>query len=56
MPRILKKTRRASTTVCNERKTGENVDPLLKEKGDFVTWNSENSQVLNIFFASVFSM
>ena len=31
------------------------MGPLWKETGDLVTWNMEKAEVLNDFFASVFS-
>ena len=41
--------------VGDKRKTKENVGPLWKEKGDLVTWDMEKAEVLNDFFASVFT-
>lgn len=31
------------------------MGPLLKERGDLVTWDSEKAEVQNVFFASVFT-
>lgn len=31
------------------------MGPLLKERGDLVTWDSENEEVQNVFFAWVFT-
>jgi len=31
------------------------VGPLWKEAGDLVTWNMEEAEVLNNFFATVFN-
>ncbi|KAK4812942.1 hypothetical protein QYF61_002073 [Mycteria americana] len=39
----------------DKRKTRENTCPLQKETGDLVTWDMENAEVLNDFFAPVFS-
>ena len=41
--------------VGDKRKTRENVGPLRKETGDLVTWDMEKAEVLNDFFASVFT-
>ncbi|KAK4818694.1 hypothetical protein QYF61_017915 [Mycteria americana] len=41
--------------VGDKRKTRENVGPLQKETGDLVTWDMEKAEVLNDFFASVFT-
>ncbi|GAB0190056.1 hypothetical protein GRJ2_001470900 [Grus japonensis] len=41
--------------ISDKRKTRENVDPLQKETGDLVTWDMEKVEVLNDFFASVFT-
>ena len=41
--------------VSDKRKTRENVGPLQKETGDLVTWDMEKAEVLNDFFASVFT-
>ncbi|GAB0176277.1 hypothetical protein GRJ2_000092900 [Grus japonensis] len=41
--------------VSDKRKMRENVDPLWKETGDLVTRNMEKAEVLNDFFASVFT-
>ncbi|KAK4814166.1 hypothetical protein QYF61_009984 [Mycteria americana] len=41
--------------VGNKRKTRENVGPLWKEAGDLVTQDMEKAEVLNDFFASVFT-
>ncbi|GAB0176269.1 mitochondrial enolase superfamily member 1 [Grus japonensis] len=41
--------------VSDKRKMRENVDPLWKETGDLVTRNMEKAEVLNEFFASVFT-
>ncbi|GAB0182287.1 mitochondrial enolase superfamily member 1 [Grus japonensis] len=41
--------------VSDKRKTRENVDLLLKEAGDLVNWYMEKAEVLNNFFASVFT-
>ncbi|GAB0175757.1 mitochondrial enolase superfamily member 1 [Grus japonensis] len=41
--------------VSDKRKTKENVGPLQKEMGDLVTWDMEKAEVLNDFFASVFT-
>ena len=39
----------------DKRKTRETVGPLQKETGDLVTWDMEKAEVLNDFFASVFT-
>ena len=41
--------------VGDKRKTRENVGPLRKETGDLVTQDMEKAEVLNDFFASVFT-
>ncbi|KFQ11448.1 hypothetical protein N330_00764, partial [Leptosomus discolor] len=39
----------------DKRRTRENVGPLQKETGDLVTQDTEEVEVLNVFFASVFT-
>ena len=41
--------------VSRERKTRENVGPLLNEVGALVTGDAEKAEILNAFFASVFN-
>ncbi|GAB0185935.1 mitochondrial enolase superfamily member 1 [Grus japonensis] len=41
--------------IGDKRKTRENVGPLLNEMGDLVTLNMEKAELLNAFFASVFT-
>ncbi|GAB0182661.1 hypothetical protein GRJ2_000731400 [Grus japonensis] len=41
--------------VSDKRKTRENVGPLQKEMGDLVTQDMEKAEVLNDFFALVFT-
>ncbi|XP_076217536.1 uncharacterized protein LOC143172166 [Aptenodytes patagonicus] len=41
--------------VRDKRKTRENVGPLRNETGDLVTRDTEKAEVLNDFFASVFT-
>ncbi|GAB0205261.1 mitochondrial enolase superfamily member 1 [Grus japonensis] len=41
--------------VSDKRKTRENVGPLQNETGDLVTQYMEKAEVLNDFFASVFT-
>ncbi|KFV13526.1 hypothetical protein N340_11889, partial [Tauraco erythrolophus] len=41
--------------VSDKRRSRENVGPLRKETGDLATWNMEKAEVLNGFFASVFT-
>ncbi|GAB0182313.1 mitochondrial enolase superfamily member 1 [Grus japonensis] len=41
--------------VSDKRKTRENVGPLLKETGDLVIQDMEKAEVLNNFFALVFT-
>jgi len=43
------------TYVGDKTKAGENVGCLWKEKGDLFTWKMEKAEVLNDFFASVFT-
>ncbi|KAK4815688.1 hypothetical protein QYF61_005434 [Mycteria americana] len=41
--------------ISDKRKTRENVGPFQRERGDLVTWDMEKAEVLNNFFASVFT-
>ncbi|GAB0206735.1 mitochondrial enolase superfamily member 1 [Grus japonensis] len=41
--------------VSDKRRTRENVGPLWNETGDLVTQDTEKAEVLNDFFASVFT-
>ncbi|GAB0176460.1 mitochondrial enolase superfamily member 1 [Grus japonensis] len=41
--------------VSDKEKTKENVGPLWNETGDLVTQDTEKAEVLNDFFASVFT-
>ncbi|GAB0209066.1 mitochondrial enolase superfamily member 1 [Grus japonensis] len=41
--------------VSDKRRTRENVGPLWNERGDLVTQDMEKAEVLNDFFASVFT-
>ncbi|GAB0188641.1 mitochondrial enolase superfamily member 1 [Grus japonensis] len=41
--------------VIDKRRTRENVGPLRNETGDLVTQDMEKAEVLNDFFASVFT-
>ncbi|GAB0188257.1 mitochondrial enolase superfamily member 1 [Grus japonensis] len=41
--------------VSDKRTTRENVGPLWKEMGDLVSWDMEKAEVLNDFFASIFT-
>ncbi|GAB0207924.1 hypothetical protein GRJ2_003258100 [Grus japonensis] len=41
--------------VSDKRRTRENVGPLRNEMGDLVTQDMEKAEVLNAFFASVFT-
>ena len=49
-----KKTRNYEV-VSDKSKTRENVGPLWKKTGDLVTQGMEKAEVLNAFFASVFT-
>ncbi|GAB0179507.1 mitochondrial enolase superfamily member 1 [Grus japonensis] len=42
--------------TSNKRKTRENVGPLHKETGDLLTRDIEKAEILNDFFASVFTV
>ncbi|GAB0201665.1 tenascin-X [Grus japonensis] len=41
--------------ISDKKKMRENVGPLWNEIGDLVTWDMEKAEVLNDFFASVFT-
>jgi len=41
--------------IGNKRKTQENVGPLLNKMGDLVSQDMEKAEVLNAFFASIFT-
>jgi len=41
--------------ISSKQKTRENVGPLLNEVGVMVTEDAEKAELLNAFFASVFS-
>jgi len=41
--------------VSSKRKTRDNVGPLLNEVGVLVMEDAEKAELLNVFFASVFS-
>jgi len=41
--------------ISSKRKTRENVGPLLDEMGALVTEEAEKAELLNAFFASVFT-
>jgi len=41
--------------ISSKRKTRNNVGPLLNEVSDLMTENIEKAELLNAFFASVFS-
>ncbi|KFV03790.1 hypothetical protein N340_13356, partial [Tauraco erythrolophus] len=41
--------------VSDKKRSRENIGPLQKETGDLATWGMEKVEVLNDFFASVFT-
>ncbi|GAB0204486.1 mitochondrial enolase superfamily member 1 [Grus japonensis] len=41
--------------ISSKRKTRENVDPLLNEVGALMMEDTEKAELLNVFFASVFT-
>ena len=41
--------------ISDQRQTRENVGPLRKETGELVSQDTEKAEVLNDFFASVFT-
>ncbi|KFV17265.1 hypothetical protein N340_13574, partial [Tauraco erythrolophus] len=41
--------------VSDKKRSRENVGPLWKEMGDVASWDMEKAEVLNNFFASVFT-
>ncbi|KFV20185.1 hypothetical protein N340_14281, partial [Tauraco erythrolophus] len=41
--------------VSDKKRSRENVGPLQKETGDLATWDMEKAEVLNDFFALVFT-
>ncbi|GAB0182897.1 mitochondrial enolase superfamily member 1 [Grus japonensis] len=41
--------------TSDKRKITENVGPLWKETGDLITWDMEKADILNDFFASIFT-
>jgi len=48
-------SRTTKTYFNSKRKIRENVGPLLNEVGDLVTDDTEKVELLNAFFASVFT-
>lgn len=41
--------------IDGKMRVRENVGSLLNERGDWVTHNTENAEILNAFFTSVFT-
>ena len=50
-----KKNKKGFKYINSKRKTRDNVGPLLNEVGVLVMEDAEKAELLNAFFASVFS-
>ena len=55
LARDVKKKKGFIKYISSKRKARDNVGPLLNEAGVLVTENAEKAELLNAFFASVFS-
>ncbi|GAB0202809.1 mitochondrial enolase superfamily member 1 [Grus japonensis] len=55
LARDIKGNKKSFYRHVSGEKTRENVGPLWNDTGDLVTWEAEKAEVLNDFFASVFT-
>ncbi|GAB0178772.1 mitochondrial enolase superfamily member 1 [Grus japonensis] len=55
LARDVKGNKKSFCRYVSDKRKRENVGPLWKETGDLVTWDMEKAEVLNDFFASVFT-